>query len=204
VLERDHEVAHVRALSDLAGFRTACDEGRWEEAFALYRGPFLDGFELDGAEEFASWVRSERLALEEAWRGACRAMLQAAEGAGRWSDAVRFADLLIRADPLDESATRDAMRLAAAAGDVHGAVRRYRALAAALEEEIGLDPEPATTAMLAALRKAAESAPSPRNATPAPAPGHTDRVGSEDVTAAPEASIGASPHVLLPPRVAGR
>lgn len=195
VLERDHEVAHVRAPSDLAAFRAACAEGRWDEAFALYRGPFLDGFEIDGAEEFSSWVRSERLALEEAWRGACRALLQEAERAGRSSDAVRFADLLIRADPLDESATRDAMRLAAAAGDLHGAVRRYRALAEALEVEIGLEPEPATSALLPSLRTAAEAAGGPRLLATQARADQVDDVGKGAAWTA---------HALLPPRIAGR
>lgn len=204
VLERDHETAHVRAESDLAGFRAACAEGRWEAAFDLYRGPFLQGFELDGAEEFASWVRSERLALEEAWRGACRALLHEAETAGRWSDGVRFADLLIRADPLDESATRDAMRLAAAAGDVHGAVRRYRALAAALAEEVGLDPEPATTALLVTLRGAGESVQVPRAVAPEAAAGHATDAGTHVAMSEAEARAGAVAHGLLPPRVAGR
>ena len=198
VLERDHETAHVRAESDLTGFRTACAEGRWGEAIALYRGPFLDGFELDGAEEFASWVRSERLALEEAWRGACRALLREAETAGRWSDGVRFADLLIRADPLDESATRDAMRLAAAGGDIHGAVRRYRALASVLEAEIGVEPERATSALLATLRAASQE---PEGATPAAAAA-TGAGGATERAAT--AQHGATAHALLPPRVAGR
>jgi DNA-binding SARP family transcriptional activator len=202
MLERDHETATVHGESDLAGFRAACAEGRWGDAFALYRGPFLDGLELDGAPEFASWLHSERSTLEETWRGACGALLREAEADGRWPDALRYADLLIRADPLDESATRDAMRLAAVAGDVHGAVRRYRTLAALLDDELGLEPESATTALLATLRAAPPPAgPRPPASPPAAATGTAAAASPERGGAGAGA---AARHALLPPRVAGR
>lgn len=152
VLERERDTLGVRGVSDLGRFRVACAQGRWDEAFAVYRGPLLQGFELDGADEFGAWLQSERTQMDEAWRTACRALLREAEEAGRWTQALRVADLLTRSDPLDEAVARDAMRVAAAGGDLHGAVRRFHGLEATLADELGVAPEPATIALLEQLR----------------------------------------------------
>ncbi len=152
LLERDRGSLWVQAESDVERFRLALTERRWRDAFEAHAGPLLEGFELDGADEFASWLATERSAVSEDWRRACRALLHEASGVGDFDEAQRYADLLVRADPFDEQATREAMALAAAAGDVHGAVRRYEALSALLQSEVGVAPESATTALVERLR----------------------------------------------------
>ena len=152
LLERDQLTAGLRAGCDMVEFRRALDEGRWTDAFATYRGAFMEGFELDGADEFSSWLASERNALGEGWRTACRALLAEAEREERFSEALHYADLLVRADPLDEGAVREAMRASAAAGDLRGATRRYERLRDILLEEVGVEPEPATARLLETLR----------------------------------------------------
>ena len=152
LLERDRSSLWVQVESDIERFRLALSERRWRDAFEAHAGPLLEGFELDGADEFASWLATERSAVSEDWRRACRALLQEASGVGNVDEAQRYADLLVRTDPLEEQATREAMEVAAAAGDVHGAVRRYEALAALLESELGVAPEPATTTLVERLQ----------------------------------------------------
>src|SRR5437773_109213 len=82
-----------------------------------YRGEFLSGFSVPDAPEFEEWTRTQR----EYWRRQqCRALerlarLQAESGdsqaalatAGRW----------VAADPLNEAAYQELMRLQFAAGD---------------------------------------------------------------------------------------
>ena len=149
---RDRSSAWVEAACDVASFRRAVAEQWWSSAAALHTGPLLQDFEIDDAEEFASWLATERDALAEDWRRACRALVKDEGEAGRFESALALADRMRVFDPLDEWATREAMRAAAAGGDVRGAERRYRALVERLEAELGVGPEATTTALLERLR----------------------------------------------------
>ncbi len=49
-----------RLTSDVGEFDEAVAARRHERAAALYAGPFLDGFFLDGAPEFERWAEARR------------------------------------------------------------------------------------------------------------------------------------------------
>jgi predicted ATPase/DNA-binding SARP family transcriptional activator/tetratricopeptide (TPR) repeat protein len=143
----DRTQVWVDGTTDVHAFREALAARRWREAVEAYGGPLLQGFEVDDAEEFGAWLGSERMVAENQWRRACRALIGEASGAGRFEDVLELADRLVRADPLDERAIRDAMSAAAAVGDLRGVERRYRALEALLASEFAMAPEPATRAL---------------------------------------------------------
>lgn len=144
---RDRERLWVEAASDVPWFEQAVREARWDDAVAAYGGSLLEGFELDDAGEFGSWLDSERAAVGERWRRACVVLVEAAHHRGDHADALRIADLVVRADPLDEAAVRLALRAAAALGDRAGVRRRFEALRTTLEREVGVAPEAATVAI---------------------------------------------------------
>jgi len=148
LLGRDRERLWFDASSDVATFEDALRDGRWGDAAATYRGTFLDGFELDDADEFASWLASERSALAERWRHACLTLIDEAEQRGDHAAALELADRVLRADPLDELAVRRAITAATGLGDRLGARRRLDAFRTLLERELGVEPEAATVAML--------------------------------------------------------
>ncbi|MBW6455042.1 MAG: hypothetical protein K0A98_04075 [Trueperaceae bacterium] len=151
LLGRDRIGLWLTGDCDLACFRAAVAEQRWRDAVHVHAGPLLQGFEIDDAGEFAAWLASERAAVAEDWRRACRALLAGANAEGRRGEALRYADLLVRADPLDEQAVREAMQAAAADGDRLGVARRYEELASLLRRECGVEPEVATRALLERL-----------------------------------------------------
>jgi DNA-binding SARP family transcriptional activator len=151
LLARDRMGLWLACDCDVVGFRRAVAERRWGDAMEVHAGPLLLGFELDDADEFSAWLAGERGAVAEDWRRACRALLAEATREGRRGDALRYADQLIRADPLDEQAVRDAMQAAAADGDSLGATRRYRELASLLRRECGVEPEVETRALFERL-----------------------------------------------------
>ena len=113
----------------------------------------MEGFEIDDADEFGAWLASERSALAADWRRVCRASYREAATAGRHDEALHLADLLVRADPLEERATCDAMRAAADMGDLRGAAVRFEALAKRLADELGMAPDPPTVASHRRLRE---------------------------------------------------
>ena len=166
LLGRDRTGVWLEGDCDVAGFRRAVTERRWREALVAHRGPLLEGFELDDADEFSAWLASERAAVAADWRRACRTLLAEANAEGRYGEAVGYADQIVRADPLDEQAVREAMQAAAADGDAHGVTRRYRELAVLLRRECGVEPEAATRVLFERLAER----PVEEREAPAPQP----------------------------------
>ena len=151
LLGRDRIGLWLARDCDVAVFRRAIAERNWDDAFGAHAGPFLQGFEIDDADEFSAWLASERATVADDWRRTCRALLTEANAEGRCGDALRYADLLVRADPLDEQAVRDALQAAAADGDRLGVRRRFEELASLLRQECGVEPEATTLALFERL-----------------------------------------------------
>ena len=150
-LGRDRFTVWVTVGTDLAAFDRAVEHRRWAEAHARYGGPLLAGFALDRAEEFDAWVASERAAAASRWRRATLAWVEEARAAQRWSDALGACDRLLADDPLDEEVLRWALRSAAQVRDVRGVERRYEVFRSALSREVGVEPDPATEALVREL-----------------------------------------------------
>ena len=143
-LDRDRDTVRASVASDVRLFDRAVEEARWADAVALYDGPLLDGFDTVQAGEFGSWLSSERAAAEVRWRQACLALLESAD-AGAWPpNAAILVERLLRSDHLDEVAVRLAMKAALARGDTVAARQQFERFRAALESELGLEPEVAT------------------------------------------------------------
>jgi DNA-binding SARP family transcriptional activator len=64
--------------SDIADFRAALAAGDHEQAVAVYGGPFVDGFQVRGADGFDRWAAEERAALAAAHRRALETLAVAA------------------------------------------------------------------------------------------------------------------------------
>ncbi len=171
-LGADRTQVWIERTADVAAFRAALGERRWRDAVDAHRGPLLEGFAIDEADEFDAWLGSERMVVENEWRRACRALIGEACDGSRFDDALAFADRLIHADPLDERAVRDAMRAACAVGDRRGAERRYRALEKLLASEFAMLPEPATRTLRDELFAGSTDAPSSDAPTAPPARMH--------------------------------
>src|SRR5437867_8910670 len=90
--------------SDIQAFEDALQQGDLAGAVALYAGPFLDGFYVDGADEFERWASEERGRLGTR---VCTALETLATDAAARGDHRVAADLwrqLARLDPLSSRA----------------------------------------------------------------------------------------------------
>ena len=56
--------------TDVLEFQSCLEAGHFEQALALYRGPLLEGLDLQGAEGFEQWRTERRAALQERFLGA--------------------------------------------------------------------------------------------------------------------------------------
>lgn len=161
-----------------------------EEAADLYRGEFLEGFTLYDSAEFDEW----QLFQAESWRRRVASTLRLLVGCYRaqkqYEAAIGHARRWVKMDALHEPAHRELMRLYASAGQRTSAVRQYEKLQGLLEEEMGVEPQPETTALYEQILHgewesqpavaAGETAPSPPAPTPRLPRRLTSFVGREE------------------------
>ncbi|MEP6689300.1 MAG: protein kinase [Gemmatimonadales bacterium] len=122
--------------TDVGEFTAALAAADRARAAAAYRGPFLDGFFLDGAPEFERWTERERARLAGAHEGALRALAEQAATEGRHTAEIDLKRRLTTADPLGERAATELVRALAAAGDWVGATRAAREYSTRVREEL--------------------------------------------------------------------
>jgi DNA-binding SARP family transcriptional activator len=111
-----------------------------EQAALLYRGDFLEGFDVD-EEPFESWLMEERERLRDLAIDALARALAHQRKAGALPAALRTARQLLTIDPLQEPVHRTLMRLLAQAGQRAAALRQYQQCVAVLRRELGVEPE---------------------------------------------------------------
>lgn len=124
-----------------------------EAAAALVSGPFCDGFAVIHANEFESWIQSERgrwgaRSVDVLVRAAAEA-----EGRGDARTAGGFAHRATELDPHSDVATQALVRAHWLAGNRTEALMAGERFRNRLAEELGRLPEEQTTALLDRLRR---------------------------------------------------
>ena len=123
-----------------------------EEATALHTERFLEGFNLPDAPEFDDWQFFEAEALSRAFGDALHRLIRWHAGVGEYKEAIAYGRRWLALDTLHEPAHRELMALYARAGQQAAALRQYEECARLFEEELGIEPEPETTALYRAIR----------------------------------------------------
>ena len=130
-----------------------------QAAVACYRGDFLAGFSLGDGPDFDDWTASQR----ELWRrrlGLIFDRLSEIQFAGgEFASVTETTARWITLDALNETAYRRKMRAHFAAGERGQALETYEACRTILAAELKVEPEPATEALVALIRRQAPSPP---------------------------------------------
>jgi predicted ATPase/DNA-binding SARP family transcriptional activator len=140
---------------DVAAFRELVESDQvssWEEAVALYRGPFLEGFSLKDSAAFEDWSRLIREQLHRQVLSTLHRLAEHAEERKDYAQAQRHARRQVEIAPWQEEAHRQLMRLLALDDQRGAALAQYEACRAALQEELGVEPGPETTALYRRIR----------------------------------------------------
>jgi DNA-binding SARP family transcriptional activator len=140
--------------SDVATFEasvetaTAADESgdpsaieRLEQAVALYRGDFLEGFTVADSEPFEHWALLTREGLERRALRALGRLVNQYEASGELGRALELAWRQVEMDPWRETAQCRLLRLLARAGQRGAAVAQYEAYCERLRELEGRPSE---------------------------------------------------------------
>src|SRR5215472_15995748 len=168
------------AAADEPAFRRAA-----AEAVRAYRGEFMPAL-------YDDWASAERDRLHRRCLTLLDQLITLERDAGAYAEAIELARRRIDLEPLEEVGYRSLLRLQALAGDRAAALQTYHRCTSVLERELGVAPDPATTAeyeRLADPQRPEQPAPgSP--ATPASGPGAS---GAAAQAAATGAQAGAVP-----------
>ena len=139
----------VVAEIDAAGFTSAVAEDNpeaLERAVALYRGDLLAGLATQAAP-FEEWLLTEREALREQAVEALTKLLACQTRSGSIEQAIQTAVRSLGLDATQEPVHRTLMQLYARQGRRGAALRHYQVCVAALERELGIEPDAGTKAL---------------------------------------------------------
>lgn len=104
-----------------------------EAAINLYKGPLLPSC-------YDEWIEPERDRLNQLYLQAHTELICSLQAQQEHSKVIRYAQQLLRLDPLSEIAYAHLMESYAASGDRNQAMQTYHHCMTTLREELGLDP----------------------------------------------------------------
>jgi DNA-binding SARP family transcriptional activator len=179
--------------TDVSEFAVALDRCELERAVDVYRGPFLDGFYLNGALEFERWVEEERADLARRYRGALDELASEAARRGDWANSVEWWRRLAQSAPLDARVALSLMEALNRAGDRAGALQVAKVHEALLREELAAPVDPAVASLAEQIRRIAEAHDSVPGYSNNPEP----QTPSTSVAARVEAVAVGAPAIVL-------
>jgi DNA-binding SARP family transcriptional activator len=138
--------------------RSSAGRDELDRAVELWRGPFLEGFDLRDCLEWDEWLATERAAWQQRMLEVLERSAEAHASVGDWSGALGHARRALAIDPLQERFHREVMRVYERAGDRAAALSHYRAARQTLETELGIAPDPMTQRLYREILAATEDA----------------------------------------------
>jgi len=146
----------VLALSDLldGGDRASHrDPADLEQAVAIYRGEFLEGFSLPDSPLFEEWALLNRERFHRIAVGALQQLVEHYQGSGDYERGLPHAWRQLELDPWREQAHQQLVLLLAASGQRSAALTQYETCRRVLAEELGAEPSAAFTEVYERLLK---------------------------------------------------
>ncbi len=132
--------------------RPAAGVDELQQAVALYRGGFLEGFSAGDAAPFEEWALFRREQIQQQVVAALGTLVAHLEARGRHGEAQAFARQQVELEPWNEEAHRALMRALALAGDRNAALHQFQACCRILRDELSVDPAEETVALYQAIR----------------------------------------------------
>lgn len=125
-----------------------------QRAIALYLGPFMDGFSLDGPPAMDRWLVRKRLRFAQRYTMALQTLATRADRDGDGAAAVRWWRLLVGKDPLNGRAAVGLIQALVHAGDRRGALQFASIHTSLVRQELGTRPDAAIAKWVECLRSA--------------------------------------------------
>ena len=129
--------------SDVNRFRQLSAQGTVEalmEALSLFKGDFLDGFSLRGAQAYEAWIRDCSAYWNRCFIDTSLSAAKLLEERGEHSTALHVLDKAAKLDPTREDLCRLRMHICHVSGDRSAVIRIYHELLTVLNDELGVPP----------------------------------------------------------------
>jgi predicted ATPase/DNA-binding SARP family transcriptional activator len=130
---------------------------RLARAVDLYRGPFLQDFFLPDSAAFEEWAAVRREGLSRQMLVALERLVAFYERRGHYERALQYTHRQLEIEPWREAAHRRVMGLHVLRGERNAALAQYAACRALLAEELGVEPEAATTQLYERIKTGGEN-----------------------------------------------
>jgi predicted ATPase/DNA-binding SARP family transcriptional activator len=130
---------------------TPCAE-RLRQAMDLYQDNFLTDFFIPDSSVFEEWASLQREYLRQRALSALDRLVAWAQWRGAYVEAIEYARRQVTLEPLLEVNHRVLIRLLALNGEVSAALAHHQYLQQLLAEELGIEPEAATTELFDQIR----------------------------------------------------
>jgi DNA-binding SARP family transcriptional activator/predicted ATPase len=144
-LESDHWL-------DVTSLLGALERGEFEQAAALYRGDLLKGLSVAESDLFDKWLVITRARLHRLMLESLHQLTRHHQEQGDWAKSQKYAQQQLILEPWCEEAHRQLMWALAANGRRSAALTQYELCHDSLAEELGVEPEWATTALYEQIR----------------------------------------------------
>ncbi len=167
---------HANILLDLTLARQTAARGDLHSAVSFYRGDFLDGFYVKAAPAFDAWMVLQREQLREQLLGWLETLADQAHNRGDYESGWQYTHRLLELDPWRESAHRMMMLNLARQGQFGAAARQFDRCCQVLQQELGVEPMPETTALFRRIQSARSVQPAPLPADSEPFVGRRDEL----------------------------
>jgi predicted ATPase/DNA-binding SARP family transcriptional activator len=143
-LQIDRELISLNGNSniwiDVVEFRENLRSNKRQDAVELYKGDFLEGFNIRGAREFEYWVIVQREQTRESVIAALQDLVNLHLAYAQYEEGLPFARRLLEMNPLMESAHRNLMRMLALSGQRDQAMSQFGICVNILAEELDIEP----------------------------------------------------------------
>jgi DNA-binding SARP family transcriptional activator len=146
----DHWIDAV-AFSQIVQADAATSDGL-DQAIALYRGPFMEGFSVDDSATYEDWASLTRERLQRQILTAFQRLVEHREGQRDYGRACEVAWRWVELAPWQEGAHQATMRLLALSGQRGAALAQYEACRRALREELDVEPGEETRQLYERIR----------------------------------------------------
>jgi len=134
----DLDVAEFLALADQTDEVRAVQA--LEDALALYRGPFPEGFSLSDSPAYEEWITMQRERFQRLALRLCSRLVEAYLARGRPNQGLRHARRQLELDPWREVAHQQVMFLLALSGRRSEALAHFEICRRILAEDLGIEP----------------------------------------------------------------
>ena len=137
---------------DVAEFEDAVAQHAAYRAVALYQGPFLDGFSIDGAPAYDRWIDEERARLQREYEKALEVLADAAADRNEHTVAVQWRRKLASVEPLSSRFAVGLIEAMIAAGDQAGALRSALVHEELVRQELESEADPEVAGWIQRLK----------------------------------------------------